>query len=485
MLGLKAKFGEPLEQYYFGKLNLLNRCQITGRNAVDCLLAGIEDRAIRLGAQAATYDRPEQVLKYLKTVKVGQVRENTGAGFRLRNDRRPQTLPSNSSNKFSGPTNKTPIKCFNCGAEGHPSFKCPKPIEKCNNCYRIGHRTASCPAMSKSKTTETEKENPVEKQVLKIDFDKQKGCNDKYIMNVAVNDTPLTECFVDMGSECTLIRQAEAKTLGLKLSTDNLPLLRGLGGNLVKPIGKTDVTIEVQDVEETVEVLVVDDDVLKRPLLLGHTFTEKPSVLISKTPTRLIFEKISDDTKLFLTVQSDTQVSGNDMISVPIICDREYTGKIYIDGMTNVPESIMNDVLDDTLTVASPENLRVTRQKTGENIRKQQEKERDRFNKKRKTPHVYKEGDLVCLEREIGSNDGKSRKLVAKYQGPYRIAKILSRDRFVIEDTPITRKRNHQPYKAIVAVDKLRPWLNLTTDLNSSSEEEDELLDKSDAEGVD
>lgn len=144
--------------------------------------------------------------------------------------------------------------------------------------------------------------------------------------------------------------------------------------------------------------------------------------------------------------------------------------------ITNSSESIMNDVINDTLNVTPAENIIETRQATGELIKTRQEKERIRFNKKRRTPHVYNDGDLVRVERQINSNDGKSKKLLPRYQGPYRIVKSLSKDRFVIEDTPITRKNNKR-YETIVSVDKLRPWLNLTTDLDSSSEE-----DKSEAE---
>lgn len=86
MLALKVKYGEPLEQYYYAKLNLLNRCQISGRKAVDCILSGIEDRAIKLGAQAAEFRTPELVLKYLKSVKVGQTRYHTKIQNRSRNE---------------------------------------------------------------------------------------------------------------------------------------------------------------------------------------------------------------------------------------------------------------------------------------------------------------------------------------------------------------------------------------------------------------
>lgn len=53
MLSKRVKYSESLELYYYEKINLLNRCEISGKRAVDCLLYGIEDRFLRLGAKAA------------------------------------------------------------------------------------------------------------------------------------------------------------------------------------------------------------------------------------------------------------------------------------------------------------------------------------------------------------------------------------------------------------------------------------------------
>ena len=69
----------------------------------------------------------------------------------------------------------------------------------------------------------------------------------------------------------------------------------------------------------------------------------------------------------------------------------------------------------------------------------------------------YNISDLVRVEREVPST-GKSRKSVPKLRGPYRISKVLDNDRYLIEDTPISRK-GCRPFSAIFSVNKIHPWL--------------------------
>ncbi|XP_063385849.1 uncharacterized protein LOC134671914 [Cydia fagiglandana] len=138
MLEKKVKYGESLEHYYYAKINLLNRCKITGKEAVDCIVYGIEDRAIKVGAQAAQFKEPSQVLKYFRTVKVANVRNNNELSQKKISDR-------NNSSTFNRPGSSrlsnvnSSITCFNCKEMGHPSFKCNKPVVKCTLCDRLGH----------------------------------------------------------------------------------------------------------------------------------------------------------------------------------------------------------------------------------------------------------------------------------------------------------------------------------------------------------
>ncbi|KAL4708356.1 hypothetical protein ACJJTC_019592 [Scirpophaga incertulas] len=66
-------------------------------------------------------------------------------------------------------------------------------------------------------------------------------------------------------------------------------------------------------------------------------------------------------------------------------------------------------------------------------------------------------GDLVRVEREIPST-GKSRKLVPKLRGPYRIVQVLGNDRYVVEDTPLSRKGNRK-FSGVFSIDKIFPWV--------------------------
>lgn len=70
-------------------------------------------------------------------------------------------------------------------------------------------------------------------------------------------------------------------------------------------------------------------------------------------------------------------------------------------------------------------------------VSNEQIKQKNRFDRKRKEATIYKAGDLVRIEREIANNNGKSKKLLPKIQGPYRITKALDHDRYVVEDTPL------------------------------------------------
>ncbi|KAL0882020.1 hypothetical protein ABMA27_001769 [Loxostege sticticalis] len=353
MLALKARFGEPLEQYFYSKLNLLNRCNIKGRQAVDCILHGIEDRSIRLGAQAAQFDLPEQVLKYLKTVKVGNTRESVLNTNRARADKRQlnnkPTMTKNSAN-----SSKPPIKCFNCGLEGHPSFLCTKPIEKCSGCHRIGHKITSCPNAQSRGVQSNEKSNGKEKQVLRVCVSntsvdknitilnvendhllKEKSLSDnsrdKYFMTIEVNHKPL-DCYVDLGSECSLIRRTDALKLGVEQNSDNLPLLKGVGNNCLRAMSRIEANVNVQGITLPINMYVVDDSAIKQPILLGQNFTEHPSIMITKTPSQLIFEDSSSMHKLCLTTQKTTTIPQQDIKAIPVICSTPYSGKIYVHG---------------------------------------------------------------------------------------------------------------------------------------------------------
>ncbi|KMQ88008.1 retrovirus-like pol polyprotein, partial [Lasius niger] len=52
---------------------------------------------------------------------------------------------------------------------------------------------------------------------------------------------------------------------------------------------------------------------------------------------------------------------------------------------------------------------------------------------KHKKPSIYKEGDLVLI-RDSTLKPGDDKKLKSNYKGPYQVAKVLDKNRFVIKD---------------------------------------------------
>ncbi|XP_048487882.1 uncharacterized protein LOC119694739 [Plutella xylostella] len=89
MLNRKSRTDETLRDYFYDKLTLLSRCEIVGRKAVDCIIYGLADSAIRNGAQALKCEEPEDLLNYLASQQPSQLKDlrgNAAVGFTKRRD---------------------------------------------------------------------------------------------------------------------------------------------------------------------------------------------------------------------------------------------------------------------------------------------------------------------------------------------------------------------------------------------------------------
>lgn len=324
MLGKKLRFGESPELYFYSKINLLYRCKIRGKEAVDCLIYGIEDRGMRLGAQAGQFLEPEHLLKFFKTVKHSSKDIDNALLNKEKNKNAPSTTRNSTQqpkglNKFFK-TDPNKIVCFNCNEPGHPSFRCSKPLLKCGRCNLLGHLTNACP--------KSDPKNEDVKKILKVSSEKDSNL---FTFPITMNNSKIL-CHLDLGSECTLIRLTDALKLGLCWKTDHLPLLKGLGNVPYRPIGSTYVDIIVQGLlEENVEVLVVDDTLINFAVLLGHSFTERPGIKITKTPEYLQLSRVVDN-KMHLLCHEKTFLEPGETKAVPVKTLDSFTGNIYVNG---------------------------------------------------------------------------------------------------------------------------------------------------------
>ncbi|KAJ3651708.1 hypothetical protein Zmor_017728 [Zophobas morio] len=59
MIERKKQPGESWAVYYFDKVGLIRACEISEKNAVACIIGGIDDVVVRTGAKAGRYGTPE------------------------------------------------------------------------------------------------------------------------------------------------------------------------------------------------------------------------------------------------------------------------------------------------------------------------------------------------------------------------------------------------------------------------------------------
>jgi len=96
-------------------------------------------------------------------------------------------------------------------------------------------------------------------------------------------------------------------------------------------------------------------------------------------------------------------------------------------------------------------------------------------NKNRSRTPTYITGDLVMIQRQVLGQPGESKKMLAKYKGPYVITEVLPNDRFRVQDLHVIQ-RTQKFYKGVVAIDQMKLYEIPGSDLS------DEGSDNSQAE---
>lgn len=130
-------------------------------------------------------------------------------------------------------------------------------------------------------------------------------------------------------------------------------------------------------------------------------------------------------------------------------------------------------------------NITQIREQASARILREQEKQKQKYDKKRTKTLTYELGQSVLVRKTTSVNDGKSRKLLPKYGGPYVVTKILGNDRYLVEDL-LGAQRTQKPYKGVCAVDRMKPFVTqVSSDESSCEAEEDRQKNDNDPLRVD
>lgn len=105
-------------------------------------------------------------------------------------------------------------------------------------------------------------------------------------------------------------------------------------------------------------------------------------------------------------------------------------------------------------------------------IQHSQEQQKERFDATRKKADEYEVGEFVMIKTEAPST-GQSRKLSAKYKGPYRVVQKLYGDRYVIEGDHTEGKRRYKGVQAAERMKRCSPPPDISDTEESSSNNSD------------
>lgn len=104
-----------------------------------------------------------------------------------------------------------------------------------------------------------------------------------------------TRGYVDFGSSCTIITEAEAERLKLSIDFSDKCILRGYGNGKVWSRGATTFDLKVDEIVGRVKAVVVPESIQEVPILIGRSFTELPGIFVIKDTTKLQFIRKKDD----------------------------------------------------------------------------------------------------------------------------------------------------------------------------------------------
>lgn len=105
------------------------------------------------------------------------------------------------------------------------------------------------------------------------------------------------------------------------------------------------------------------------------------------------------------------------------------------------------------------------------NIEKNQGAMKRNFDSTRAPTKFFKLGDLVMIPNYIAPANGKSKKLLPKFRGPFRISAVLKNDRYEVSSIDGHAKRR---YKSVYPADALKRWITVSaSDIEDSSNNSD------------
>lgn len=263
MLACKPKSHNDMYEYVFEKLTYIHKMRIplTDADKVDLIMGGIDDPQIKFAVEVAEIKDPAILARHFRTIQSSSGGPTTSSMFTQRNSSRP--IP----------------KCYYCKNRGHMQKDC-HALQRNNN---SGQRQYNNQLVS----------YPADVRFVKADAEK---ANKKFYKDALIN-LQLVKCYIDFGSECSLISTNAVELLNLNpipLGKNSLTLktIRGDEGSLLCHSYVT-ARVSVDGVEKQITLYVLDQLALDVEVLIGQNFTELDDIEYIRTGQNLLFKTVT------------------------------------------------------------------------------------------------------------------------------------------------------------------------------------------------
>lgn len=280
---------ESLSNYFHEKVKLCKDLGLEFMDTREQILVGLYDKNLCDVTSGKMHIDVDDLLHSLEEFERISNRRKLRHREIIRNEKHFETKPDTRNQQQQSEQNKTvheqrsrylpprndknqPL-CFVCKKYGHTSKYC---------------RTNSSNGTSQSNQNQSNQDRNVNVCITSMDFNKM---SQKYFQEAMIDGKPI-QTYVDLGSQGNLIRKSSAEQLNLEIKSIKTPLtVRGFGYGKVDILAEIEVEIEIDQAKAFTKLLVVPDNYLDIPLLLGQPFTEQKHIVIIKRGDQLrIFE---------------------------------------------------------------------------------------------------------------------------------------------------------------------------------------------------
>ncbi|KYN15701.1 hypothetical protein ALC57_12071 [Trachymyrmex cornetzi] len=90
------------------------------------------------------------------------------------------------------------------------------------------------------------------------------------------------------------------------------------------------------------------------------------------------------------------------------------------------------------------------------------------YDKHHHKPLSYKSGDFVMI-RDSAVKMGECRKLKSDFKGPYKVTKVLDKNRYVVQDIPGSSITSRS-YNSILSPDRMKLWIKALPETDQVSD---------------